>query len=126
MASVPVATYAATCVRCRRPAHHLESWLERRRLRTPSPEPGGFTYSHRIVEHLVCPSCYTEVRAGRPAVVRNGYGVLGLAVLGAVLLAASLPLAMPTLLSAFWQHQAPTGWREPHFKGRSDLIQDRY
>ena len=125
MASVPVTDYTVICDRCRRPAHHLESWLERRRLRLPSPALGGHTYSHRIVEHLVCRGCYAEVRAGRPVGVHNGYRIMAAAVLGAALMAASLPVVMPDLLSAFWS-SAPTSWREPHLKGRSEVIQGRY
>ena len=118
--------YAVICERCRRPARRLESWLERRRLRTTSPaQLGGFSYGHRIVEHLVCPSCYLEVRRGRPTVVNRGYRIIGLAVAAALLLAAGLPALMPNLLSAFWV-QAPTSWREPHMKGRPVALQGRY
>ena len=106
----------STCTRCRRPADSLESWLERRRLRIPDPRaPGGFRYSHRIREHMVCGPCYLDIKNGRPPVKTHAYKVLALATLLALLLAAALPLAMPDLLAAFWQNgAAPSGAREHH------------
>jgi hypothetical protein len=118
----------ALCTRCRRPAHSLESWLERRRVRTPQPgAPGGFSYAHQIREHLLCGPCYLEVRNGRPTVRHDGLKILALALAGAVALAAALPFAMPYLLAAYWHTGAlPTGWHEGRRTGRSAFIQGRF
>ena len=115
------------CGRCGRAAEYLESWLERRRLRAPSTDPGGYRYGHRIVEHLVCPACYEAVRAGKPPVVNRGIRVMVLVVLTASLLAAALPFAMPSLMAAFWQNgAAPAGWREHRVGGHPDFLQGRF
>ncbi len=119
--------YKVICHRCHRPAQRLESWLERRRLRTVSTAERGVAYSHRIVEHLVCPACYADVRDGRPAVMHNGYRIIGLAVAGALLVAASLPSVMPSVIAAFWRNgAAPSGWREHRTEGRSSFLQGRF
>ncbi len=120
--------YKVICHRCRRPARRLESWLERRRLRTVSPsKQGAVAYSHRIVEHMVCPACLADVRGGRPPVIHNGYRIIGLAVAFALLFAASLPSLMPNLIAAFWRNgAAPSGWHEHRTEGRPNFLQGRF
>ena len=115
------------CSRCRRPAASLESWLERRRLRIPDPKAaGGFRYAHRIREHLLCGPCYLEVRRGRPILRHNPLKIMALAVVGALALAAALPLAMPDLLAAFWQNgAAPDGWRHARTEVHVPPVQGR-
>ncbi len=109
------------CARCRRPTGELESWLERRRLRTPSKDPGGYSYSHRIVEHLVCADCYQRVRRGAPPVVNNAMKVLAAFIAVALLVAATLPMIKPNLVAAFWRNgAAPSGWHEGHTERPAD------
>jgi hypothetical protein len=123
----PAQTLALQCARCRRPDDQLESWLERRRLKTPSGEPGGYSYSHRIVEHMICADCYRRVRRGAPAVVNNGMKVLAAFIAGALLVAACLPLIKPNLVSAFWRNgAAPSGWHEGHTERPADFRQGRF
>ena len=116
------------CSRCQRPAANLESWLERRRLRTPDPTPaGGIRYVHEVRAHLVCGPCYLEVRRGKPAVKSHALQIMAVALAGAALLAAALPAAMPDLLAAFWRNgAAPYGWHEGHREGRPAFVQGRY
>jgi hypothetical protein len=118
---------AGVCDRCGRWTHHLESWLERQRLRTPSPDPGGHRYSHRIVEHMLCPSCHGAVKGGRPASINNGMKIIALAVAGALAIAAGLPLVKTNLVAGFWRNgAAPYGWRAGHTEGRSSFVQGRF
>ena len=128
MAHPPSAqTLALQCERCRRPAQELESWLERRRLKTPSDDPGGYTYRHRIVEHLVCAECYQRVRRGAPPVVNNGMKVLAAFIAGALLVAATLPIIKPNLVAGFWRNGAtPSGWREGHTERAADYARGRF
>ena len=127
MAHPPPAHTLTQCTRCRRPADGLESWLERRRLKTPSKDPGGYSYSHRIVEHLVCADCYARVRRGAPPVVNNGMKVLAAFIAGALLVAAALPSLKPNLVAAFWRNgAAPSGWHEGHTERPAEFARGRF
>ena len=124
----PAQTQTLTqCARCRRPADEPESWLEPRRLRTPSSDPSGYTYRHKIVEHLVCADCYARVRRGAPPVVNNGMKVLAAFIAGALLVAATLPIIKPNLVAGFWRNgAAPSGWHEGHTERPADFARSRF
>lgn len=99
---------ACPCARCRRATavDALTVWTERQRLRVFSNELRAFSYCERRLHHGVCADCLGKLERGaavgdvehRRAVV----SLVCVAVAGG-LLAAALPLVMPSLLSAFWQ-----------------------
>jgi hypothetical protein len=101
----------APCGRCGKmvEAYTMLVWSERRRLKTPSDEPGGFSYAYQDHHHAVCPSCYGRLaEGGEVAEVkrRRGMIILLAAFLVGVAVVVAAPFIMPELIAAFWQNGA--------------------
>jgi hypothetical protein len=101
----------APCGRCGKlvDAHTMLLWSERRRLKMPADEAGGFRYEHRDHHHAVCPTCYGQLASGGEVLElkrRRGIAILLAIMLVGILVVLTMPILMPHLLAAFWQNGA--------------------